>query len=90
MKELLDKDIISTDTITNFRPNISFRGKEVVYLSPSYNIELTTFLGTRIKKNKEALNYLYKTLLAGKTYIGTTNSYMFIQRFTHISNYSFD
>lgn len=59
MKELLDKDIISTDTITNFRPNISFRGKEVVYLSPSYNIELTTFLGTRIKKNKEALNYLY-------------------------------
>lgn len=41
-------------------------------------------------KFKEALNYLYKTLLAGKTYVGTTNSYMFIQRFTHISNYSFD
>lgn len=59
IEELAENDVISRDTITNFRPSISCGDKDVVYLSSSYNTGLTTFLGTRIKKNKERLNYLY-------------------------------
>lgn len=34
--------------------------------------------------------YLYRELLEGKTIAGTMNSYMFLQRFTNISHWSFE
>lgn len=34
--------------------------------------------------------YLYRELLEGKTIVGTMNSYMFLQRFTNISHWSFE
>lgn len=38
----------------------------------------------------DILRGLYKELLAGKVIASTANSYMFIQRFSYISNFVFD
>ena len=40
--------------------------------------------------NKKILSYLYKELLEGKTYAGTMNSYMFMQKFAWIGLYTFE
>ena len=41
-------------------------------------------------KFKKILSYLYEELLEGKTYVGTMNSYMFMQRFAWIGLYTFE
>lgn len=41
-------------------------------------------------KFNDILKSLYKELLAGKVIASTANSYMFIQRFSYISNFEFD
>lgn len=41
-------------------------------------------------KFKQVLNDLYKMLLSDKTYVSTANEYMFLQRFSYNSNFSFD
>lgn len=59
MEELAENDIICNDTIINFRPKISIDNKNIVYLNSSFNTGITSFLGTRIKKKNERLNYVY-------------------------------
>lgn len=41
-------------------------------------------------KFRKILSELYKELLEGKTYVGTMNSYMFMQRFSYIGDFTFD
>lgn len=59
LEELFENETLYSDTITNFHPPISLNNKGIVYLNSMYDMGLTTFLGTRIKKNKERLHYSY-------------------------------
>lgn len=52
IKKRFKNNELHTDTLTNFRPNIVFEGKDILYLSPVHDIILTTFLGSRIQKGK--------------------------------------
>ena len=42
------------------------------------------------EKFKSILSFLYKELLEGETYVGTMDSYMFMQRFAWIGLYTFE